>query len=141
MPSPFASTQEFCEVVDVLFAMMSDDAEHGPRLHAADVPTRFEFQDLELVLNVRAAREDEPGTLHWEWASDVDWEPRLRMSMSSETANRYFQGKENVPMAIARRRIKAGGDVRSAFTLIALTKPFYARYREVIAARYPHLAV
>ena len=30
------------------------------------------------------------------------------MTMSSETANRYFQGKENVAIAIARRRIKAG---------------------------------
>ncbi len=36
------------------------------------------------------------------------------MSMSSEIANRYFQGKENVAIAIARRRIKAGGDVRAA---------------------------
>ena len=36
------------------------------------------------------------------------------MSMSSETANKYFQGKENVAIAIARRRIKAGGDVKAA---------------------------
>ena len=97
--------------------------------------------DLGLVLNVRPAREDEPGTLHWEWRADVDWEPRLRLRMSSETANRYFQGAENVAMAIARRRIRAGGDVRAAFTLIPLTKPFHARYREVVASRYPHLAV
>ena len=31
------------------------------------------------------------------------------MTMSSEVAVRYFQGKENVPIAIARRRIKTGG--------------------------------
>ena len=36
------------------------------------------------------------------------------MTMSSETANRYFQGKENVAVAIARRRIKSGGDVKAA---------------------------
>ena len=28
------------------------------------------------------------------------------MAMDSEIANRYFQGKENIAMAIARRRIK-----------------------------------
>ena len=45
------------------------------------------------------------------------------MSMSSETANRYFQGKENIAIAIARRRIKAGGDVKAALAMIPITKP------------------
>ena len=33
--------------------------------------------------------------------------------MGVDTANRYFQGKENVAIAIARRKIKAGGDVKA----------------------------
>ena len=56
------------------------------------------------------------------------------MAMSSETANKYFQGKENVAMAIARRRIKAGGDVKAALALIPITKPVYARYRDVVSS-------
>ena len=47
------------------------------------------------------------------------------MTMSSEVANRYFQGKENVPMAVARRRIKTGGDLKAALALIPITKPIY----------------
>jgi hypothetical protein len=61
------------------------------------------------------------------------------MSMSSDTANRFFQGKENVAMAIARRRIKAGGDVRAALALITITKPVHERYRSFLAAKHPHL--
>src|SRR5919108_463927 len=87
-----------------------------------------------------AAREEE-GNLHWEWSDDVDWEPKVRMAMSSETANRYFQGKENVAMALARRRIKAGGDVKAALSLIPITKPIYARYTALVEAEYPHLRV
>ena len=49
------------------------------------------------------------------------------MTMSSETANRYFQGKENVAIAIARRRIKAGGDVKAALAIIPITKPLFAQ--------------
>jgi hypothetical protein len=59
--------------------------------------------------------------------------------MSSETANKYFQGKENVAMAIARRRIKTGGDVKASLALIPITKPLYGMYREMIEAEYPHL--
>jgi hypothetical protein len=141
MGSPFASLEEFREVIDRLFTMMSEDPDVGPRLRDADVPQRFEFDDLELVLNVRAAHGNEHGTLHWEWRPDVDWEAKVRMTMSSDTANRYFQGRENMAMAIARRRIKTGGDVRATLTLIPLTKPIYARYREMVASQYPHLAV
>ncbi len=63
------------------------------------------------------------------------------MKMSSETANKYFQGKENVAMAIARRRIKSGGDVKAALTLIPITKPVYAQYRAYLEAEHPHLIV
>ena len=125
----FASADEFREVMDRTFQMMSDDPEMGPKLRDADVPQRFEFTDADLVVHIRAARAGEEGNLHWEWADPVDWEPKVRMAMSGETANKYFQGKENVAMAIARRRIKTGGDVGAALKLIPITKPVYARFR------------
>src|SRR5258707_648812 len=84
------------------------------QLRDADVPQRFEFEDVDLVVNIRAAREGEDGCLYWEWSDDVDWKSKVQMKMSAETANKYFQGKENVPVAIARRRIKTGGDIKSA---------------------------
>ncbi len=134
----FTSAAEFREVMDRTFALMSDDPEMGPQLRDADTPQRFEFTDLDLVVNVRAGRSGEPN-LAWEWSDDIDWEPRVKMSMSSETANKYFQGKENIAIAIARRRIKAGGDVKAALAIIPITKPLYARYRDMVAADYPHL--
>jgi hypothetical protein len=139
MASPrFESEDEFREVIDQVFGMMSDDPDMGPALRDADVPQRFEFDDLDLVVNIRAGEGDE-GNLYWEWSDDVPWEPKVRMKMSSETANKYFQGKENVAVAIARRRIKTGGDVKAALSLIPITKPVYARYRELVETEYPHL--
>jgi hypothetical protein len=134
----FKSSQEFREVIDRTFTLMSDDPDMGPKLRDADTPQRFEFTDLDLVVNIRAGRPEEPN-LAWEWSDDIDWDPKVRMTMTSETANRYFQGKENVAIAIARRRIKAGGDVKAALAIIPITKPLYARYRDMIAADYPHL--
>jgi hypothetical protein len=140
MGAEFRSSDEFRTVIDRVFAMMSEDPDMGPKLRDADVPMRYEFTDVDLVANIRAAREGEDGNLHWEWSDDVDWDPKVRMAMSSETANRYFQGKENVAVAIARRRIKSGGDVKAALRLIPITKPIYARYRDMVEEEYPHLA-
>lgn len=137
----YESPQEFREVIDQIFQMMSDDPEMGPKLRDAEVPQRFEFSDVDMVVNIRAAENGEDGNLHWEWSDDVGWEPKVRMAMSSETANKYFQGKENVAMAIARRRIKTGGDVKAALALIPITKPIYARYQQLVADAYPHLRV
>ena len=138
--STFKSSREFREVMDRTFTLMSEDPEMGPRLRAADTPQQFRFPDLDLVVNIRAGGANEPN-LTWEWKDEVTWEPQVKMEMSSETANRYFQGKENIAIAIARRRIKAGGDVKAALHIIPITKPLFARYNEMIAADYPHLQV
>jgi hypothetical protein len=132
--------------MDRLFTMMSEDPEMGPALRDADVPQRFEFDDLDLVINIRAYKSGDPPTpapanLYWEWTDEVAWKPRVRMKMSSEIANRYFQGKENIPLAIARRRIKTGGDIKASLALIPITKPVYERYRAMVAEQYPHLVV
>ena len=137
----FESNRQVREVMNRAFALMSDDPDMGPRLRAADVPQRFEFPDADLVVNIRAGRSGEDANLHWEWTDDIDWEPKVKMTMSSETANKYFQGRENIPIAIARRRIKAGGDVKSALRLIPITKPVYALYRDMVDREYPNLTL
>ncbi|MFL5817875.1 MAG: hypothetical protein ACJ76L_09755 [Conexibacter sp.] len=139
--SAFRSPKEFREVMDRIFSLMDEDPDMGPKLRDADVPQRFEFEDLDLVVNIRAATPEEQTNLVWVWSDDVAWDARVQMKMSSETANRYFQGKENVAMAIARRRIKTGGDVKAALALIPITKPLFAHYRELVEHEYPHLAL
>jgi hypothetical protein len=140
--APFRSEREFREVIERVFTIMSEDPRMGPQLRDADLPQRLEFEDLDVVFNVRAGRADqaEPN-LVWEWSDDIDWQPKVRMTMTSETANRYFQGKENVAIAIARRRIKAGGDVKAALAILPITKPLFVHYRDMIATDYPHLEV
>jgi hypothetical protein len=141
MGAAFESAKELREVMDAVFSMMDADPEMGPKLAEADTPQRFEFSDFDIVVNIRAAREGEDGNLHWEWSDDVDWDSKVQMTMSSEVANRYFQGKENVPMAVARRRIKTGGDLKAALALIPITKPIYKQYRDYLGREKEHLLV
>jgi hypothetical protein len=139
MGSP-TDAKEFREVIDRVFEMMSTDQDMGPKLRDAETPQRFEFPDVDLVVNINAAPDVVDGkNLVWEWSDDVAWDPEVKMTMDSEVANRYFQGRENVAMAIARRRIKTSGNVKKALALIPITKPVYAMYREMLEHEYPHL--
>jgi len=134
------NAKEFRTVMDWVFDTMSTDPEMGPKLRDADTPQRFEFPDLDLVVNIAAAEDNSDGSnLVWEWSDDVDWDPEVKMTMDSGVANKYFQGKENVAMAIARRRIKTSGNVKKALALIPITKPLEAKYRAMLEEEYPHL--
>jgi len=136
----FKSADEFREVMDKVFTIMSTDPEMGPKLRDAETPQRFEFPDLDRVVNVTYADEVVDGqNLRWAWSDDVDWKPEVEMRMDSEVANRYFQGKENIAMAIARRRIKTSGNVKKALAIVPITKPVFEQYREMIEKDYPHL--
>ena len=137
----FSSAEEFREVLDRTFEIMSTDPEMGPKLRDAETPQRFEFPDLDLVVNVTFAPDVVDGqNLRWEWSDDVEWEPEVEMTMDSDIANRYFQGKENIAMAIARRRIKSSGNVKKALALLPITTPVFEQYRALVERDYPHLA-
>jgi hypothetical protein len=138
--SGFKSADEFREVMDRTFELMSSDPDMGPKLRDADTPQRWEFPDLDLVVNLAASADgDSAHNLVWEWTDEVSWEPEVKMTMDSDVANRYFQGKENIAMAIARRRIRTAGDVKKALALVPVTKPVFGMYRQMCAADYPHL--
>ena len=137
----FRSAKEFREVMDQVFTLMSTDPQMGPQLRDARVPQRFEFPDQDAVVNITYDDSGGEQNLQWVWSDDVDWKPQVEMTMNSDVANKYFQGKENVPMALARRRIKSGGDVKAALKLIPITKPVFEQYRALLERAYPHLVV
>jgi hypothetical protein len=139
MTDGFRSAAECREVIGRAFQLMSQDRDMGPKLRDAEAPQRWEFPDLDLVVNVTAAEEGSRDSLRWVWSDDVDWQPEVVMKMDSSIANRYFQGKENIAMAVARRRISTSGNVKKALALVPVTKPVFKLYREMLEREYPHL--
>jgi hypothetical protein len=135
----FRSSAEFREVMDRAFTIMSTDPEMGPKLRDARVPQRFEFPDQDAVVNITFDDSGGDQNLRWVWTDAIDWDPQVEMTMDSSVANKYFQGKENVPVALARRRIKSSGDMKAALKLIPITKPVFAQYRAMLEREYPHL--
>ena len=85
---------------------------------------------MDLTIDIRHA--DDPRArkgqnLAWAWnGKGVDWEPDVVLEMSSAVANRYFQGKENIALALARGIIlHRGGLVAKALDLVPIVHPFH----------------
>jgi hypothetical protein len=52
------------------------------------------------------------------------------MVMTADTGNGYWQGKVNLPLAMAKKKIKVEGNVASLLKLAPLGKKLYPRYIE-----------
>jgi hypothetical protein len=56
--------------------------------------------------------------------------PMATMSMTAETGNAYWQGRVNLPLAIAKQKIRIDGNVASLLRLAPLGKKLYPVYIE-----------
>jgi hypothetical protein len=133
--------KELKEILDTILREIDRDPDQGPRLRAAAAPLRIEFPDLKLALNLWR---DDGGRhcLRWDFSRRAKVSPRLRLSMESAVANRVFQGRENPAIAIARGRLRTSiEDAGAALRFFPAAKPLFSRYRELVAEKYPHLAV
>ena len=136
----FRSAKELREILDTVMREVDRDPDAGPRLRSAAVPIRFEFSDLKLSLTIFAS--DRGGSLRWDFARKRSRPAKLELRMESAFANRFLQGRENPAMAIARGRLRARvEDAGAALSFFGAAKPFFSRYREVIAEKYPHLSI
>ena len=59
-------------------------------------------------------------------------EPEVLMTMEADTAHRFWLGKVNVTVALARGQMKAKGPVAKILKLVPLTKPVFPRYRDML---------
>jgi len=140
-PGVFKNANELREILDTILHEMDDDPEDGPRLSAAAAPLRIEFPDLKLVVNVSRA-DGGKHCLRWDFSKRSRTEPKLRLSMESQFANRLFQGRENPAIAIARGRLRPKiEDAGAALQFFPAAKPLFARYRDLVSEKYPHLAI
>ena len=141
----FRDAREFRKVFDCLFDTMSRDERFGPPLRARRTPQAFVFTDFGITLYVGDADDKHAAKgqhLAWVWGDGPrDWEPKVTLKTDSETANLYFQGEVNIPMALltGRMRITDGSPVHLLWT-IPILHPFHAVWKQVLAEKgWSHL--
>ncbi len=127
----FRNPEEFRTVLEQVFVLMNEHPEVGRRLRDAHAPHRLVFTDLGLELNVDAAPEAEAAQgryLRWVWGPPP-WKPVITLTLSSDTALRFFQGKENVGLAVALGRVKVSGPIPTILRLAPVTGAIHPVYR------------
>src|SRR5438132_1393794 len=95
----FKDADEVRHYIGSVFSVAFDDPEIGPKLKSTGIVLGFKFSDPETTLVV--------DTISATVGDGTDQpEPTAVMAMTSELGSAYWQGKVNLPLAMARGKIK-----------------------------------
>ncbi|MEE3754977.1 SCP2 sterol-binding domain-containing protein [Mycobacterium intracellulare] len=118
----FNDSGEVAKYIGGIFEMAFDDPEIGPRLVDTGLVVAFDFTDPEALVVIdmanKSVREGRDGGVP----------PMATMSMTADTGNAYWQGKVNLPLAMAKKKIRVEGNVASLLKLAPLGKKLYPGY-------------
>jgi putative sterol carrier protein len=125
----FKNEQEVYDTIGKLFQDLRDDAELFPKFQKANTIVRYEFREPDSQITVKML-DGEAGQVD---LGPSDLEPEVTMSMEADTAHRFWLGKVNITVALARGQIKAQGPVAKILKLVPLVKPVFPRYEAQLA--------
>ena len=108
--------------------------ELAPQFRTANTVVQYRYHKPESQITVKLL-EDEDGQVD---LGATQLEPEVIMTMDADIAHRFWLGKVNVTMALARGQIKAKGPVAKILKLVPLVKPVFPRYKAQLEAAGRH---
>ena len=123
----FKDADEVRHYIGSVFQAGFDDPEVGPKMQATGLVVKFAFSEpeTELVIDMgNAAIGDGAGMP----------DPNATMAMTADLGSAYWQGKVNLPLSMARGKIKVEGNVASLLKLAPLGKKLFPKYVATLRA-------
>jgi len=123
----FRDAGDVYECIGGVFEDAIADPEIGPKTKESGLTIRFEFEDPTSTIFVDFANGQ---VFFGETGPAVD--PAIRMGMKADDANRFWLGKLNLVMAMAKGKVRAQGSVPEMLKMLPLAKPLYVRYETLL---------
>jgi len=126
----FKDAGEVYQFIGKLFQDLAADDELGPKFRKADTIVQYRYRNPESQITVKMIDGEEPLVDFGE----TRMQPEVVMTMEADTAHRFWLGKVNVTVALARGQMRAKGPVAKILKLVPLVKPAFPRYRAMLEA-------
>jgi putative sterol carrier protein len=130
----FNDEQEVYRYLGQLFLDLLADEELAPQFRTANTVVQYRYHKPESQITVKLL-EAEDGQVD---LGETLLQPEVIMTMDADIAHRFWLGKVNVTMALARGQIKAKGPVAKILKLVPLVKPVFPRYKAQLEAAGRH---
>jgi putative sterol carrier protein len=128
----FSSQKEAEEILGDFMNHIAADPDLRPKFVAAATSFRANYADPDVVVSM-VTTEDPPVIKTGDEARaetvDVD------MFMTSDDGHKFWLGELNIPMAMARKKIKIEGSVQTLLKLLPAMQPAFGMYRAYLDQR------
>jgi len=124
----FKDEQDVYDYVGKLFQDLMVDDELRPKFQKANTIVQYQYRNPESQITVKM-KEGEDGQVD---LGPTDLDPEVVMTMDADTAHKFWLGKVNVTVALARGQMKSKGPVAKILKLVPLTKPIFPRYKAML---------
>ncbi|NWF97015.1 MAG: SCP2 sterol-binding domain-containing protein [Candidatus Thorarchaeota archaeon] len=127
----FDSTEQLREVFNRFWARAVQETAVMEKLTASKVVVRFDIDrpEIHVTINFRDPGPDgKTGTLSF----DSNVEPEIKVWSTSETTNKFWQGKLNTTIAMAKGEVKMEGSIAKALGLLSKIKPLFDIFPQVL---------
>ena len=128
----FADAEEVHRYLAGIFRRGLENEDLANRLAGSGVVLRIHYTDPDAVVTV-----DMPKRVI-ETGADSGVTPNVELFMSADTGNRFWLGKVNLTMAMAKGTVRAKGPVTKLIKLIPQAKNLFPEYRAVLEADKRH---
>lgn len=119
----FRDSAHVADLLGGFFRAVTNDADMGPKLLASKLVLRFHYAnpDANLTVDLRGAQAVIT-------PNDTSVPADVEMWMDAEIAHKYWLGQVSLPIALARRQIKAKGPIPKILKLLPILSKAHALY-------------
>jgi putative sterol carrier protein len=126
----FADEAEVYRYLGRIFQVSMDDPELGPKLRKVGSVLKLNQSDPESTILIDFGE----GIVQL----GPDGEPKVtrpidaELDMKADTAHRFWLGRVNVALAMAKGQIRNKGKVSAVMKVVPITKPLFATYERIL---------
>ena len=119
----FESGEKCGEVLGGFFDLIADTPKIADKLIASDLIVQFNYADPDCTLTMNCS-----GDTMEVLRGEHEFKATVQLSMKADIAHKFWFGKVNLTMALARRQMIAKGPVPKILRLLPAIKPTYKMY-------------
>ena len=122
----YKSAEDLYKYMGQIFSLAFETPGLKEKLNATGVTLRLNLTDPDSTIAV------DFGNGVVQYGSDITMDVAVDLEMTADNAHKFWLGKLNVPLAIAKRDIKVHGSVQKVLKLAPLMQPLHEKYQQIL---------
>ncbi len=127
----YESSEQLKEVFEEFWSRALQEEEVYEKLVKSGIIVRFDIEQPEVHVTINF-RDPGPDGKLGSLSFDSDVEPEIAVWSTSETTNKFWQGKLNTTIAMAKGQVKMDGSIAKALGLLSKIKPLFKIFPKVL---------